>query len=82
MSTVSINLSAEPDRLLRLPDVKRLCGFNATSTYYRLMQAGEFPAPVKLGVRAVAWRSAAIGAWLAARDCARAIATVPSAEAA
>jgi predicted DNA-binding transcriptional regulator AlpA len=47
---------AEPERLIRLPELKRLVGFAATSTIYRLMRAGEFPACVKIGSRAVADR--------------------------
>ena len=37
------------------------------ATIYRMMSAGEFPSPVRLGVRAVAWRSTDIEAWLASR---------------
>src|SRR5262245_12733127 len=59
------------DRLLRLPEVKRLVGFSATSTIYRLMALGEFPAPVKIGARAVAWPALAIAQWRAKRPSAR-----------
>ena len=40
--------------LLRLPNVMRLTGL-ARSTIYKLIAAGEFPAPRKLTRRAVAW---------------------------
>jgi prophage regulatory protein len=68
------------DRLLRLPEVKRLTGFSATSTIYRLMAAGEFPAPVKIGSRAVAWPALAVAEWRAKRPSARKVADVDAAE--
>ena len=53
--------------ILRRPDVERLTGFSKASIY-RLMASGEFPTPIRLGVRAVAWRASDIEAWLASRD--------------
>lgn len=66
MSTVN-----QPEQFLRLPQVKSLLGFSATSTIYRLMATGELPAPVKIGRRAVAWKAADIAAWQASRPVAR-----------
>jgi prophage regulatory protein len=40
---------------LRLPAVMRLTGLSR-STIYAMIARHEFPAPVKLGARAVAWR--------------------------
>lgn len=37
---------------------------SSKSTVYRLVSAGQFPRPVKLGTRAVAWRSSEIDAWI------------------
>ena len=37
------------------------------STLYRLMEAGMFPKPFKLGVRLNAWRVETIEAWLEAK---------------
>jgi len=34
------------------------------STIYRLMQNGDFPRPIKLGRRAVGWKSEDIDKWL------------------
>lgn len=54
---------------LRLPDVIRLTGL-ARSTIYRLMAAGLFPEPVRLGPRAVAWRRSDIERWMETRPVA------------
>ena len=40
----------------------------ATSTLYAKMQAGEFPRPIKLGRRAVGWKSNAIELWITQRS--------------
>ena len=53
-----------PVLLLRLPDVLRIAGISKT-TLYGLIKAGEFPAPVSLGGRAVAWASTEVEAWVA-----------------
>ena len=37
------------------------------SSMYALIKAGDFPAPVKLTAKAVAWSSAAVDAWIADR---------------
>lgn len=50
--------------LLRLPQVIDRVGLRRSSLYRRVAE-GTFPAPVKLGVRAVAWDSRAIDAWIA-----------------
>lgn len=48
--------------LLRLPDVIARTGLSK-STIYRLIAAGEFPSPRKLGQRAVAWKASEIAEW-------------------
>ena len=50
---------------LRLPAVKRLTGLSRSSIYLRI-KAGDFPAPVKLGGRAVGWVEEEVETW--ARD--------------
>lgn len=55
------------DRILRRPHVEACTGLSR-STIYEWMKRGEFPAPVKLGVRAVGWRESDIEAWLQARE--------------
>jgi len=48
--------------LLRLQGVVRVTGLSR-STLYRLIADGQFPRPVRLGPRAVAWRRVDIEAW-------------------
>jgi prophage regulatory protein len=50
-------------RLIRRTEVLFMTGL-ATSTLYAKMQAGEFPRPVKLGRRAVGWKSNAVELWI------------------
>jgi len=54
-------------RLLRRPEVETLIGLRR-SAIYDLMSREEFPRPVRLGARAVAWRESDIAAWIAARE--------------
>ena len=59
---------------LRLKQVKTVTGMSRSWTY-EAIRRGEFPAPIPLSARAVAWDSASIAAWQAAR-----IARKPNAE--
>jgi prophage regulatory protein len=52
--------------LLRLPDVKRLTGLSRSSIY-ALAARGEFPRPISLGRRSVAWVDAEISQWVSDR---------------
>lgn len=54
------------DSLLRFPEVKRRVGLGKTFIY-RLIARGEFPAPIRLTERAVAWPASAIDRWIAER---------------
>lgn len=56
--------------ILRLPAVKQKTG-QSRSTIYDKVQRGEFPAPVKLGERAVGWIEAEVDAWVKDRIEAR-----------
>lgn len=51
------------DRLIRLPEVKSLTGLSRSSIYSGVA-AGTFPAPIKIGARAVAWSHAATQRWI------------------
>lgn len=53
----------EESRLLRLPAVIEITGLKKSSIYIGAKK-GTFPKPVKLGSRAVAWRSAEIEKWI------------------
>ena len=51
---------------MRLPEVKAVTGLSKTSIY-ELIRARSFPAPVRLGPRAVAWVKSEIREWAAVR---------------
>ncbi|MFY9240842.1 MAG: AlpA family transcriptional regulator [Roseovarius sp.] len=53
-------------RFIRRPAVEDQTGLSR-STIYMLMQNGQFPKPVRIGGRAVAWPEAEVEAWLNAR---------------
>lgn len=50
-------------QILRRPQLEARLGL-ARSSIYKMMDEGTFPRPVKLGRRAVGWRSEDIEAWL------------------
>jgi prophage regulatory protein len=53
--------------LLRRPDVETRTGLSR-STIYAWMERGDFPKPVRLGTRIVAWRESDVTAWLESRE--------------
>lgn len=53
-------------QVMNLNDVLALLGISK-STLYRLMDAGLFPKPFKLGVRLNAWRVETVETWLNAQ---------------
>lgn len=53
--------------LLRRPVVEARTGLSR-STLYDWMKRGDFPQPVKLGTRLVAWRESDVNAWLESRE--------------
>jgi len=57
------------DKHLRRAAVEDLTGL-ARSTIYDLMAKGQFPRPVRLTGKAVAWPESAIADWLASRKSA------------
>jgi prophage regulatory protein len=50
-------------KILRLPDVLNRVGFSR-STIYAFVSKGRFPAPVKIGARAVGWLDTDIDQWI------------------
>ena len=50
-------------QILRRNEVEKVTGLGR-STIYAKVAAGEFPSPMKLGRRAVGWRSSDIEKWL------------------
>lgn len=50
--------------LIRSREVQARTGL-PKSSLHRMASAGRFPAPVKLGMRSVAWRESDVDAWIA-----------------
>jgi prophage regulatory protein len=68
MSLPSNEPAADP--YLRFEAVKTQTGLSRT-TIHRLVKAGDFPAPKRLGVRAVGWLSSDLARWREGRPNAR-----------
>lgn len=60
----------EPERFMRLPEVIAVCGL-PTSSIYDGMRRGDFPKPVPLAGKSVAWLSSEIRQWMESRIAAR-----------
>lgn len=54
------------NKIMRRPAVLAACGISST-TMYRLLKAGDFPAPHRLGLRAVGWKESDVMAWVNGR---------------
>jgi prophage regulatory protein len=59
-----VNLSRS--KIIRRREVEAATSLSRSSIY-RLVAAGEFPAPVKLSARAVGWKTRDVAAWLESR---------------
>lgn len=57
--------SAKP-RLMRRPEVLSRAGLSS-STLYELTAAGDFPAPITIGRKAVAWLESEVDDWIKER---------------
>lgn len=55
--------TAQPERYIRLAELKPLIGLKSTSNIRRLIKAGRFPTPYRIADRAIAWRASDIAAW-------------------
>jgi prophage regulatory protein len=58
-----------PENHLRRPAVEAATGLSRSSLY-AMMDSGDFPRPIRIGRRAVAWPESAVLAWLAGRSSA------------
>lgn len=58
-----------PEKHLRRPAVEAATGLSRSSLY-AMMDSGDFPRPIRIGRRAVAWPESAVLAWLADRPSA------------
>lgn len=55
------------DPLLRLPQVLQLIPLKKSAVYAE-MARGNFPRPVRIGQKAVAWRTSSISAYINSRE--------------
>lgn len=55
------------EKHLRRPAVEAVTGLSRSSIY-EMMDRGEFPRPVRIGKRAVAWPESQISDWLSTRQ--------------
>jgi prophage regulatory protein len=58
--------SENPVCFLRLPQVKQRTGYSRSSIYAKIA-LNEFPTPINLGTRAVAWIESEIEEWISNR---------------
>ena len=58
-----MNPNDEPDRFLKLDEVKRRVGLGK-SMIYRLIQERKFPPPYKLSAFASRWSNREVSAWI------------------
>lgn len=56
-------MNNQATRLIRLPEVLERTGYGK-ARIYRLISEGRFPAPVKIGVRAVAFVESEVDEWI------------------
>ena len=54
------------DSLIRLDEVRARTGLSRSGIYQKVSE-GQFPKPVAIGSRAVAWVESEIAAWIQAR---------------
>ena len=54
-------------QVLRMPEVLSRIGLSR-STLWRLIRAGEFPRPIRLGRRSVGWIEYDVEAWIKSRS--------------
>lgn len=59
-------MASTTNTLIKLPAVKERTTLS-TSEIYRRIEAGTFPAQVRLGAKAVAWLEHEVSAWIDAR---------------
>ncbi|MHA6844255.1 helix-turn-helix transcriptional regulator [Ralstonia syzygii] len=64
------NAPAPAERFMRLPEVSATCGL-PTSSIYDGVRRGDFPKPVPLTGKSVAWLASEIREWMASRIAAR-----------
>lgn len=58
------------EHVMRRPAVQAVTGLSR-STLYAMIGSGDFPQPIRIGKRAVAWKESEIKAWIDSRANAR-----------
>src|SRR4051794_23755681 len=66
----TMNGSRSPEHLLRITNVQARTGLSRASVW-RFVRDASFPAPVRIGRRAVAWLDTEVDSWIADRVKAR-----------
>jgi prophage regulatory protein len=67
-SAPALTLPALTAKLLRLYGVEALTGLKKSAIYSAMANKDDpFPAPVRIGARAVAWRESEVLAWIESR---------------
>ena len=61
------NEAPDFDPVLEMGQVQVIVSYS-TSQLYRMMKAGLFPTPIKLGPGRVGWRRSVVEAWLRSRE--------------
>ena len=56
-----------PEEILRKPRVLAVIGMGNT-WLHESVKRGEFPPPIKLGLKAVGWKRSDVEAWINARE--------------
>jgi prophage regulatory protein len=68
-------MSDTPLRALRMPEVLNRVGYKETALRKKIAEK-QFPAPFKLGARAIAWLESDVNMWIADRAAGRAVSKV------
>lgn len=55
------------DRLVRIKELKKMIGLSHSSIY-RHMSNGNFPKPIHLSERSVAWKPSVIDGWIKTKE--------------
>ncbi|WP_454888677.1 helix-turn-helix transcriptional regulator [Sphingobium indicum] len=63
-------MDANVIKVLRMPEVLDRAGLSRP-TLYRMISAGKFPQPIKIGERATGWIDREVDAWVQDRIAAR-----------
>ena len=62
-------METQNERLVRFPELCEIIGLTR-SAVYKSMERGDFPKPLKITNKTVAWRMSTIQEWIASREVA------------